>query len=84
MGFARKRAGQDGRPRYTAYYLDIRGQERPAGTFSTKKDANGAWKLAEAAVRAGKQGDPSRGRQTFTCWSRTRARSCRIVVLGSA
>jgi integrase len=58
MRFARKRAGQDGRPRYTAYYLDIRGQERSAGTFSTKKDANDAWKLAEAAVRAGKQSDP--------------------------
>lgn len=65
MGFARKRAGRDGKPRYTAYYLDIRGQERSAGTFGTKKDANEAWKQAEAAVRAGKQGDPSRGKQTF-------------------
>jgi len=68
MGFARKRAGRDGKPRYTAYYLDIRGQERSAGTFSSKKDANDAWKLAEAAVRAGKQGDPSRGRQTFQAY----------------
>jgi len=42
MGFARKRAGRDGKPRYTAYYLDIRGQERSAGTFSTKKDATDA------------------------------------------
>jgi len=25
MGFARKRAGRDGKPRYTAYYLDLRG-----------------------------------------------------------
>lgn len=65
MGFARKRAGRDGRPRYTAYYLDFRGQERSAGTFSTKTAANDAWKRAEAAVRAGKQGDPARGRQTF-------------------
>lgn len=65
MGFARKRIGVDGRPRYTAYYLDIRGQERSAGTFSSKKDANEAWKEAESQVRAGKQGDPSRGRQTF-------------------
>ena len=31
MGFARKRAGRDGKPRYTAYYLDIRGQERSVG-----------------------------------------------------
>jgi Phage integrase, N-terminal SAM-like domain len=68
MGFARKRPGRDGKPRYTAYYLDIRGQERSAGTFSTKKDANDAWKKAEAAVSAGKQGDPSRGRQSFQAY----------------
>lgn len=65
MGFSRKRTGRDGRSRYTAYYLDIRGQERSAGTFSNKKDANDAWKKAEAGVSAGKQGDPARGRQTF-------------------
>ena len=68
MGFSRKRIGRDGKPRYTAYYLDIRGQERSAGTFSSKKDANDAWKEAEAAVRAGKQGDPGRGRQTFQAY----------------
>lgn len=65
MGYARKRLGRDGKPRYTAYYLDIRGQDRSAGTFPTKKQANDAWKVAEAGVRAGKQGDPGRGRQTF-------------------
>jgi integrase len=68
MGFSRKRIGRDGRSRYTAYYLDIRGQERSAGTFSNKKDANDAWKNAEAGVRAGKQGDPKRGRQTFEAY----------------
>ena len=65
MGYARKRIGQNGKPRYTAYYLDIRGKERSAGTFSNTKDARDAWKEAEGQVRAGKQGDPSRGRQTF-------------------
>jgi integrase len=65
MGFSRKRTGRDGRPRYTAYYLDIRGRERSAGTFSNKKDASDAWKKAEADVSTGKPGDPSRGRQTF-------------------
>jgi integrase len=65
MGFARKRIGRDGKSRYTAYYLDIRGHERSAGTFSNKKDANDAWKEAESQVRAGKKGDPSRGKQTF-------------------
>jgi len=68
MGFSRKRIGRDGRPRYTAYYLDIRGQERSAGTFSNRKDANDAWKNAEAGVRAGRQGDPGRGRQTFEAY----------------
>ena len=68
MGFSRKRTGRDGKSRYTAYYLDIRGQERSAGTFSNKKDANDAWKKAEVAVSAGKQGDPSRGRQTFEAY----------------
>ncbi len=68
MGFSRKRTGRDGKPRYTAYYLDIRGQERSAGTFSNKKDANDAWKSAEASVRAGKQGDPRRGKQTFEAY----------------
>src|SRR5262249_50082074 len=65
MGFSRKRIGKDGKPRYTAYYLDVRGNERSAGTFSSKKDANDAWKQAEGLVSSGKQGDPSRGRQTF-------------------
>jgi integrase len=65
MGFSRKRTGKDGKSRYTAYYLDIRGQERSAGTFSNKKDANDAWKAAEAQVKAGRQGDPARGKQTF-------------------
>jgi hypothetical protein len=68
MGFSRKRVGRDGKPRYTAYYVDIRGQERSAGTFSSKKDANDAWKSAEAMVRAGRQGDPGRGKQTFAVY----------------
>jgi integrase len=65
MGFSRKRIGRDGKARYTAYYEDIRGRQRSAGTFSNKKDANNAWQTAEANVRAGKPGDPSRGKQTF-------------------
>lgn len=65
MGYSRKRAGRDGKPRYTAYYFDIRGRERSAGTFSNKKDANKAWQDAESNVRAGKRGDPKRGRQAF-------------------
>jgi integrase len=69
MGYSRKRTGRDGKSRYTAYYLDIRGQDRSAGTFSNKKDANDAWKKAEASVSAGKQGDPGRGKQTFQAYA---------------
>jgi integrase len=68
MGFSRKRMGRDGKPRYTAYYRDIRGEERSAGTFVRKKESDDAWKAAEAAVSAGERGDPSRGRQTFQAY----------------
>jgi integrase len=68
MGFSRKRAGLDGKPRYTAYYLDIRGQERSAGTFSRKKDSDDAWKKAEVGISAGKRGDLSRGKQIFQAY----------------
>ena len=65
MGFSRKRTGKDGRPRYTAYYCDLRGRERSTGTFPNKRDADKAWQRAEAKVAEGRLGDPSRGRQTF-------------------
>ena len=68
MGFSRRRPGREGRPRYTAYFLDIRGQERSAGTFARKKDADDAWQNAEAAIRAGKRGDPSRGKRSFEAY----------------
>ena len=65
MGYAQKRIGRDGKPRYTAVYQDIRGERRSAGTFSSKKDANTAWQRAEAKVGEGRLSDPRRGRQTF-------------------
>jgi hypothetical protein len=42
VGYSRKRIGRDGRPRYTAYYLDAKDRERSAGTFPNKKDADRA------------------------------------------
>jgi hypothetical protein len=65
MGFLKKRVGRDGRPRYTAIYLDLRGSERSAGTFSNVKQANRAWQRAEVELRQGRVGDPARGRQTL-------------------
>jgi integrase len=65
MGYSRLRTGLDGKPRYTAYYWDIRGRERSAGTFPNKKDADKAWQREEGKVAEGRAGDPRRGRQTF-------------------
>jgi integrase len=65
MGYSRKRYGLDGKPRYTAYYHDLRGRERSAGTFPRKKDADRAWQAAEARVAEGRGMDMRRGRQRF-------------------
>jgi integrase len=65
MGYSRIRTGRDGKPRYTAYYWDIRGRERSAGTFGNKKGADKAWQRQETKVAEGRAGDPKRGRQTF-------------------
>lgn len=65
MGQTRKRVGKDGKPRYTAYYDDIRGQRRSAGTYASKKQAEKAWQRAEVKVSEGRTGEPARGRQRF-------------------
>jgi len=65
VGYSKKRIGRDGKPRYTACYLDVRGASRSAGTFSNKKDADKAWQKAEAKLAEGRISDPRRGRQTF-------------------
>ncbi|HZR54029.1 MAG TPA: N-terminal phage integrase SAM-like domain-containing protein [Streptosporangiaceae bacterium] len=65
MGFSRKRSDASGKARWTATYRDLRGIIRSAGTWPTKKQADAAWQDAEAGIRRGLTGDPSRGRQTF-------------------
>ena len=65
VGFSRKRVGRAGKPRYTAYYVDVRGTERSAGTYGSEKQADKAWQRAEAKIAEGRGGDPARGRQTF-------------------
>jgi hypothetical protein len=61
MGYAQKRPGRDGKPRYTAVYHDLRGERRSAATFSSKKDANTAWQRAEAKAAEGRLNTFSRG-----------------------
>ena len=65
MGFSRRRPGKDGRPRYTAYYRDLRGREVSAGALARKADADAAWQAADVNARAGLRHDPGRGRQRF-------------------
>jgi len=65
MGYSRERTSRDGKPRYTAYYRDVRGRERSAGTFSSKKAADKAWQSQETKIDEGRAGDPRRGRQTL-------------------
>jgi len=65
MGFLKLRTGKDGKLRYTAVYVDLRGSERSAGTFSNRKAADRAWQQAEVDLRAGRVGDPRRRHQTF-------------------
>ena len=68
MGFSRKRTGRDGHMQYAAVYRDARGRIRHAGTFATRKQANRAWQHAEALMAAGRPGDPTSGRLTFTTY----------------
>ena len=43
MGYSQKRAGKNGKFRYTAVYQDIRGLRHSAGTYAKKEDADHAW-----------------------------------------
>src|SRR5262249_50711517 len=65
LGNAYKRSSRRGKARYTAVYVDIRGERRSAGTYSSRKEADKAWQAAEAKVAEGRAGDPTRVRQTF-------------------
>ena len=65
VGHTRKRVGRDGAVRYTAYYDDVRGRRRSAGTFSTRKAASIAWQEAELAQRAGHPGSTDAGKIRF-------------------
>lgn len=65
MGQTRRRMGADGRPRYTAYYVDATRKRRSAGTFTRRRDAEIAWQTAEIAMASARPTDPRRGQVTF-------------------
>jgi integrase len=68
MGYSKKRCNKSG-IRYTAVYLDADGNERSAGTFDTKKEANDAWKNAEVKVNEGRGHYLVRGRMLFQTYA---------------
>jgi integrase len=68
VGYPKKRCNKNG-PRYTAVYLDADGNERSAGTFDTKREANEAWKAAEAKVNEGRGHYLTRGRMLFQTYA---------------
>jgi hypothetical protein len=65
MGQSRKRIIGNGDIRYTAYYNDLRGRRRSAGTFASKKAADANWRNAESRQPAGHPGDLRAGQRPF-------------------
>jgi integrase len=65
MGRSRLRLNRKGKKRFTAYYIDAKGEERSAGTFSTKSEADDHWQRAKTDAARGRVGDPARGRMKF-------------------
>ncbi|GAA1287797.1 hypothetical protein Psi02_70270 [Planotetraspora silvatica] len=65
MGFSRKRTDSKGKVRYIALYRDLRGEQRSAGTYGSKREADKAWQKAEAKLDEGRAANPARGKQTF-------------------
>jgi integrase len=65
MGWLKARVGRDGEISYTAMYRDLRGRERSAGTYPSRRRAEREWQRAESRMDAGQVGDPKRGRQSL-------------------
>ena len=65
MAYAKPRIGKDGKIRYTACYVDLRGHERSAGTYAAKKEARKKAHEAEVRVAEGRAGDPRGGGSGF-------------------
>jgi site-specific recombinase XerD len=65
MGCSLKRLNSKGERRWTAVYFDRHGDRRSAGTFATKKEADKAWKDAEAKVNARRGDHLVRGQVSF-------------------
>lgn len=53
MGYCKQRVNRQGHARYTAYYWDLRGRARSAGTFSRKREARARLPRPWARTRSG-------------------------------
>jgi hypothetical protein len=53
VGFSRERSGKDGKPRYVALYRDLKGRQRSAGTYASRRPDR-AWQRAEARLELGR------------------------------
>jgi integrase len=71
MPHVRSRDDDSGRPRYTAYYRDIHGKQKSAGTFDTLKQARDAGTEAQARVLDGRFLDTASGKLTFERYTTT-------------
>lgn len=65
MGYVKPRITKRGVKRYAAIYWDHDGKEKSAGTFSTHRRAERAWKAAEGKVADGQGRQLVKGRQRF-------------------
>ena len=66
MGQSRKRVGGDGKARYTAYYDDVTGRRRSAGTFASRDGMRtGPGSAPKPRPPKGRHTDSGRSRQLF-------------------
>ena len=65
MGWLIERSETTGRTTYTAAYRDVRGRQRSAGTFSSRRQAERAWQRAEAQQEMGRARELKQGRQSL-------------------
>lgn len=66
MAHARRRRTSKGKTRWVGLFYDPLGQQRSAGTFNTKREAEDAGRDQEQLVRGGRWIDPSRAGLTFS------------------
>lgn len=65
MAFVRKRVGKTGIERFLGIYIDLDGEERSSGSFSTEKQALREAQRVEDKLAEGQAVDRHRGKQSL-------------------